>query len=738
MLIAALAVAPPLRAEPSPSGGAAEAPSPTTNASIQEDTENRRAALAVELAAAERRSETAPGADREQAQRELAVLQRLDLVYGQQLAAIRRGAELAAARTGAEQEFADARAKDASAKARASFATLEAARDELDLEQARGPAITARVQAAEDALAQAREMFDESERVRREAQEAVEGTPQPGQPLTPGQTLAEAVIESRLGAEKVRLRELELANERLGPPLHELRLAALQERVSRLGAQVPFGSKDLQDQLAKLDKEEVDLAQAAATAKLTLESSQRALTRSRTRQGRAPDGDPVLNEEVVARALAQQTAQMSVTTIQQRLQLVAELKTVWNRRYRIASRTATRAELSAWASAVNQMLEQLERDVRLESARAGDIRTQASAYVQKVEGGSGPALPWQREQLQHVQEQIRLLEGHLAHLEAVRLLERRLQQEVNARAAALPMRERLGAAWESLQGVWRYEIFAIDDRPITVGKIIAGLLLFGVGIRFSGLLSRLLGRRVFPRLGLHAGAATALQTLSFYVFVILMTLFALRVINIPLTVFTLAGGAVAIGVGFGSQNIANNFISGIILLAEQPIRIGDMIELDGVLATVEHIGPRSTRVRSASGTQIVVPNSSFLDKHVVNLTLSDDHVRTSIRVGVAYGSPAREVARLLRRAADEHPRVLQAPEPTVNLADFGDSAMVFDLNVSMRIRTLADRRAIESDLRFAIDALFREAGVSIPFPQRDVHVDTTRPLRVSVERDAPE
>ncbi|MFG0315709.1 MAG: mechanosensitive ion channel family protein, partial [Planctomycetota bacterium JB042] len=207
------------------------------------------------------------------------------------------------------------------------------------------------------------------------------------------------------------------------------------------------------------------------------------------------------------------------------------------------------------------------------------------------------------------------------------------------------------------------------------------------------------------------------------------------------TAFTILGGAFAIGIGFGSQNLMNNFISGLILLVERPIRVGDLIQVGDLLGIVERIGARSTLVRKPSNVDIIVPNSTFLESNVINWTLSDDTYRTWVSVGVVYGSPLREVSKLLRKAVDEHGLVLKSPEPTLLFTDFGDDALQFEIHFWIRMRREMDRRRVESDVRFRIDGLFREAGIVIAFPQRDVHLDTARPLQVRVapaEGDEPE
>ena len=196
----------------------------------------------------------------------------------------------------------------------------------------------------------------------------------------------------------------------------------------------------------------------------------------------------------------------------------------------------------------------------------------------------------------------------------------------------------------------------------------------------------------------------------------------------------------AIGIGFGSQNIMNNFISGLIILAEHPIKVGDLIDVDGVFGQVERIGPRSSRIRAGDNTHVIVPNSAFLEKNVLNWTVSDDVIRTWVDVGVAYGSPVEEVAEGLQRAVAEEPGVLDSPEPEILFMDFGDNALAFRAYFWVRVARSLDRHRFQSRLRFRIDRIFREAGIVIAFPQRDVHLDSLSPLEVRMvgsDDDAP-
>lgn len=285
--------------------------------------------------------------------------------------------------------------------------------------------------------------------------------------------------------------------------------------------------------------------------------------------------------------------------------------------------------------------------------------------------------------------------------------------------------------------LWNHVLFRVGGDEITVRSVALALVLLVLGYFVARAVARIVARLLAHRLGLEAGASNAIETLGFYLLYVTAAFTSLNLVNFPLTIFTIAGGAVAIGIGFGSQNVMNNFISGLILHLERPVRVGDLLEFGGTYGVVERIGPRSTVVRGTDNTQVIVPNSFFLQNNVVNFTLSDDVVRTIVRVGVAYGSPTRAVEAVLRRCLDEHPRVLDHPPPRVLFTDFGDSALLFEALFWVRSRTMIERRTVESDLRYRIDELFREAGIVIAFPQRDVHLDARRPLDVRLVGPAP-
>jgi small-conductance mechanosensitive channel len=422
-----------------------------------------------------------------------------------------------------------------------------------------------------------------------------------------------------------------------------------------------------------------------------------------------------------------------------RIDRLERAKETWRRRYALLSGNASREEVLTWREEAESTVSELERERRLESARLAELRTSRAALQTKLSRAGatgGPKVPWLREQDGHLSRLIDGYETDLATLKTAAQLHRWHLAEVKDEVARPSLLERLDDAGESIVSLWQYRLTTIEGHPITAGKLFGSLLLFLLGFIISRFLSKALGRRVLPRFGMHTGGRRAVETLTFYFLIVFFGLFALRMVNVPLTVFTVLGGALAIGVGFGSQNIVNNFISGLILLIEQPIKADDLIEVDGTYGVVERIGARSTRVRTFSNIHIIVPNSSFLEKNVINWTLSDNLVRVEVHVGVAYGSPTRRVDALIRQALGEHKEIETYPAPIVYFADFGDNALLFEAVFWIRITTQADRRRIQSDVRFRIDELFREADVVIAFPQRDVHLDTLAPLEVKVVRDS--
>ena len=232
-------------------------------------------------------------------------------------------------------------------------------------------------------------------------------------------------------------------------------------------------------------------------------------------------------------------------------------------------------------------------------------------------------------------------------------------------------------------------------------------------------------RFLFNRFLVHSGLDRALQyaisQIVSNVVLVVGIFIILENTGIHLGALTVFAGAVGVGVGFGLQNIASNFISGLVILAERPITLGDRVEVAGITGQVQQIRARSTVIRTNDNITMIVPNTKFIDSPVTNWTYGDPRVRFRIPVGVAYGSDVGKVREALLAAGRENPQTLKDPAPSVFLNKFGDNSIDFELVVWSSEMSYRPSR-YRSDLNFAIEEKFREAGIEIAFPQRDLHI----------------
>lgn len=288
---------------------------------------------------------------------------------------------------------------------------------------------------------------------------------------------------------------------------------------------------------------------------------------------------------------------------------------------------------------------------------------------------------------------------------------------------------------EQFLQIWHYPLIKLSSGAvITVSQLALAVLIVVLGLVLGRWLVKLL-ERAFARRKMNPNAAQTIQRLVFYFILVLVFLTALAMLEIPIAALAFISGAVAIGIGFGAQNIINNLISGWILMSERPVRIGDFIEVDEHRGTVESIGNRSTLIRRTDGVHLLVPNSHMLERMVVNWTLRDLRIRTTVRVGVAYGSPVERVSELLYEAVGAQSEVLKDPAPLVVFEDFGDNALIFDTYFWADVAGEKELRSIRSDFRFRVDRLFRENDIVIAFPQRDVHFDAGKPLEIRLRKE---
>ncbi len=268
-------------------------------------------------------------------------------------------------------------------------------------------------------------------------------------------------------------------------------------------------------------------------------------------------------------------------------------------------------------------------------------------------------------------------------------------------------------------------LFKIQDTPVTFLSLIV-FVLFIVGFTYLGsFVKRLLKDKILPRFIQDAGLRYTLSRMAQYLIVIIGVLISFQFLGIDLTGLAVIFGFLSVGIGFGLQNITSNFISGLIVLFERPISVGDRVIVNDIEGDIEEINIRSTTVKSLNNISIIVPNSEFVSKNVVNYSHGDPTFRLAIEVGVAYGSDLDTVLKALLEVAKDHPKVFANPAPDVHLRSFGESS--WNMKLLVMIGDVKDKYAVLNELNQGIVRKFKEYNIEIPFPQRDINFKNSMP-----------
>jgi small-conductance mechanosensitive channel len=587
----------------------------------------------------------------------------------------------------------------------------------------------------------ARELHKSAEERLRQASERVEAAKDPAALARAQWARDMEALRRRTGS--IMLTAAERSRQRVEEELAEARdrLAFAQRQLQIAEEHVRFTEEDLNKARARLTKEQQGLdreLQHTITAERVqshaLEEAERQLdvlsggqaSRSSDkltgRMGR-------LTRAVELRRVQSDNMTLNVDLLKQLLDIVEGERQVWESRFAIAqgvepsqAREAYRQSsplLNSLHASRNYLQQQVtvvsgersEQDNRLSNASVGDDH----AHLQAV--------------LDAYRQREALYNRVLQRLDQATRFVERWQSEFKEQRKELPLSARLTDWAKQALGLgtvlWNFEVFAAEDtievdgkkitgrRSITVGKILSALGILLIGYWICLYLARLISALAVKRLGVTPELANLLRQWTQAFLITILILISLISVKIPLTIFAFLGGAFAIGVGFGAQNLLKNVISGILLLIERPLRVGDLIEVDNIRGRVMTIGLRSSTVRDAKGIETLIPNSNLLDRNLTNWTYSSPIGRFSLRVGAPYGS--NQVGEVLIDIARQHPRVLKLPSPQALLEEFGDKAVIFTLNYWLDIGIEVEPAEVASDLRYMIEKRFMETGLKL-FP----------------------
>jgi small-conductance mechanosensitive channel len=624
---------------------------------------------------------------------------------------------------------------------------------------------------ADEALAQARERQALFQRVgasfgtrlkaaqaaARQAAEAVEAAR--GTPALAAAQWQQSLAVLRASVETITAEFLQLAQQVASRELEAAAAAAdfARRKLQAAGTQFVLPRSDLGLMLDDIEQRrrraEADLIRnnaAAAAAGDALASARRMVNSLRDGGDNASSALREAELAVAARQEAATTAQLRVNLGRERLVQLDGEKALWEARA-VALGLTDPVRLRAAYERLTESLARIDATTQYLQAQLGAVTARLRDEESRHAGSGSAAARQLLEALRQREADLREARDYSLRRERLVLRFRADLEQRRDTTWTDRLRDGGAAGWLWLKRVWNFELVALEDtlttddgrklgvtRSITVGKTFGAALIVLLGYALVSLIVRRLERWTVKAGRANAQTATLVRKWILFVAGGVLLLVGLLGASIPLTAFAFLGGALAIAAGFGLQNLLKNLVSGVMLLVERPMRLGDLVEVDGIRGRVTEIGIRASTIRSADGIESMIPNSRFVEGNLTNWTLSSVTTRQAISIGVAYGSPLRTVSEILAEVLQRHGHVLKEPAPQVYLDEYGDSSINFGLAYWVEMTQQNDVRRVKSDLLMMIDRAFEEAGIEIPFPQRDVHLTTSAPMPVQVVTSPPQ
>jgi len=609
-----------------------------------EDTAAKRIENARRLRIAQRDSANGAAPSSESSS-EVDILKSVDAVLAQQQAVEQQVEELKSRKEELRKELESLGTQGIGEKPPYSFLLFDQLRDEVAAEKSRSNASVDKIAAATAARQQAEAALDQRQRAKRQAQSAVDANSDPEKAATLAAALAAAEQEAELAGEILTLRKIELAREKLAQEVQALALQVAEAKLAEVKKQVEFSPGDLEQILSQIQKQEEDIKLEISLAEGNLREAEKAWTEARNQYDQGNGDRKTLAEKVEAWRLAREESQQKINMLNRQLQRLAQLRTLWERRFQFASGTAADGEPRNWLSESQQLIKELDREARVQLSNIEERRKIAATLDTKVEQAKQefPELAnWIAKQVSRVRNMVGLYERELTNIESARRLHEKLVAEIAPDRLKISPLEWWATIRRSALAFWNYELVTIEDSPLYVKTILKGILFLVLGIILARLVSALVVRRLLGKSKMSRDAKAALRTLIFYTLVVFVVVFVLAVVQVPLTVFTVIGGALALGVGLGSQNLVNNFLSGLIVMAERPVRIGERIVFGNYDGFVEEVGFRSTRIRTLTDHVVMIPNASLVSESIENIERRRC-VRRLLNVTITYDTPREKI-----------------------------------------------------------------------------------------------
>ena len=534
------------------------------------------------------------------------------------------------------------------------------------------------------------------------------------------------VLRFELAKINVALSQLQVRSLRNAFDQNVAAIQRLRRRLDRILPTIIFPQEVLDAQLEAIQATINERTEEMSKARKSLDSANAALIRARAAMT-SQDADQLTTASTnyMVRTARVNYWEYTVSLLEEEISYMRENQQLWRDRYKLFHDQAGGDEIWKLRNDSEARIKELQRQLESIRTMEANVLRQVEA-TQKQSAAEGLSGVVAQNLIQAAENQRRIISEVLNRYESLIpeavFYQQRLYSEANDNLSTLRVVEKVGSfSKETVMNFLNTELWQGEGYSVTVQKLVIAVLVFLSSFFLSSWGSHWIKRRMINRFKASITAANAVQRISFYILWIAFALIALNIVKIPLTAFAFMGGAVAVGIGFGMQNIFNNLISGFIVIFSRPFKVNDIVDVAGVQGVVEDIGSRATTIKTWDGFDVMVPNKYLLENSVTNWTKSDMRKREILKVGVAYGSDSRQVEKLLLDVVKGHTAVLKDPAPFVIFKNFGDSALEYEIYYWIELRKASGLK-VSSDMRHHITAVFEREGISIPYPQRDIHI----------------
>lgn len=606
------------------------------------------------------------------------------------------------------------------------------------------------VQLDQSVLARSQTRLDSAEQDLRRIQQEADAVTDPAQKQRSALQVQLAQLRREASASAAFLADWRVTLDQIDRSIVSLNLARTEKALAAAGQDTVFNRQRAESALARIDQtQNATRDRIEATRKIaaglndTITSLSKQVDEAK-KAGREKEALVLAARQAVvtdAASVANKIIQTEegILTEWTNIQAIWKLTLTAIEKPESASYESIKTQSAQALSDIEPWREQLRRSLQDTQRRLEEAQAEAPARDAELRKHQEARLDALRKRVTQLSELVPTVDSVIA-------LQQQMISESRERLASQSIAEKAALSAENLgnliKDAWNKELFVTTDKitdssgnvttrqhAVSLGKLLSALVWLILAFALSKVVSRTVCNRIQTRFSLDPVRVSALEKALFTAILAITILTILNWLNIPLTAFAFMGGALAIGIGFGAQTLVNNFISGLILLAERRIKVGDTIEVDGHTGSVLNLGTRCSRILKGNGAEVLVPNSYLLEKNVVNWTLTHYRHSFDFAVGLSYGTDITKAVALLRQAVEAEPKVLKTPAPVVFFEEFGSQALIFRMSYWVDLRG-TDNRVVGSNIRTRIAQLCQEQNIQISAPNQDLRLHTPDAIRV--------